>query len=147
MGEVVEVNGPIVTINQPGVRNGEQVRIGELGLIGEVIHLREENALVQVYESTESLRPGEQVEGLGHPLSVELGPGLLGQIFDGVQRPLNKIMQMSGENISRGLQVDALDRSKKWHFVPDEKLVVGYKLSGGEIIGTVQETEDRKSVV
>ncbi|MCK4709619.1 MAG: V-type ATP synthase subunit A, partial [Gammaproteobacteria bacterium] len=141
MGEVVEINGPIVTIHQPGIRNGEQVRIGKSGLIAEVIHLREKNALVQVYESTESLRPGEQVTGLGHPLSVELGPGLLGQIFDGVQRPLNKIMQLSGENISRGLQVDALDRDKKWHFVPHENLMVGNPVRGGCILGTVQETE------
>ncbi len=140
MGKVVEINGPIVTICQPGIHNGEQVKIGDLGLIGEVIHLREQNALVQVYESTDSLRPGEQVTGLGHPLSVELGPGLLGQIFDGVQRPLHKIMQLSGENISRGLQVDSLDREKKWHFIPSENLVVGYQLQAGEILGTVQET-------
>ncbi len=141
MGEVIEVNGPIVTIRQPGIRNGEQVKIGELGLVGEVIHLREKDALVQVYESTESLHPGESVTGLGHPLSVELGPGLLGQIFDGVQRPLNKIMEMSGQLISRGLEIDALDREKVWHFVPDEKLLVGNQLKGGDLLGTVQETE------
>ncbi len=141
MGEVIEVNGPIVTIHQPGIRNGEQVKIGELGLVGEVIHLREKDALVQVYESTESLHPGESVTGLGHPLSVELGPGLLGQIFDGVQRPLNKIMEMSGQLISRGLEIDALDREKVWHFVPDEKLLVGNQLKGGDLLGTVQETE------
>ena len=140
MGEVIEVNGPIVTIRLGGVRNGDQVRIGQLGLIGEVIHLREADALVQVYEATESLRPGEAVIGLNHPLSVELGPGLLGQIFDGVQRPLNKIMQQSGEHISRGLEVPALDRDKIWHFVADKKLVVGSRLSGGEILGKVTET-------
>jgi len=141
MGEVVEVNGPIVTIRQPGIKNGEQVKIGQLGLVGEVIHIRENDALVQVYESTESLHPGESVIGLGHPLSVELGPGLLGQIFDGVQRPLNKIMELSGQLISRGLEIDALDREKKWHFVPDEKLLVGNQLKGGDLLGTVQETE------
>ncbi|TNF91413.1 MAG: V-type ATP synthase subunit A [Gammaproteobacteria bacterium] len=141
MGEVSEVNGPIVTIRQPGVRNGDQVRIGELGLIGEVIHIRSDDALVQVYESTESLQPGEQVTGLGHPLRVELGPGMLGQIFDGVQRPLDKIMHMSGEHISRGLELSALDRDKSWHFVPHESLVVGTRFEGGEILGTVQETE------
>ena len=119
MGEVIEVNGPIVTIREGGIRNGDQVKIGRLGLIGEVIHLRENDALVQVYESTESLHPGEDVIGLGHPLSVELGPGLLGQIFDGVQRPLNKIMELSGEHISRGLEVPALDRNKTWHFVSE----------------------------
>ena len=141
MGEVIDINGPIVLIREPGIRNGEQVRIGEQGLVGEVIHLREKDAVVQVYESTESLRPGEKVNGLGHPLTVELGPGLLGQIFDGVQRPLNRIMQLSGEYISRGLAVDALDREKLWHFIPNEKLLVGSNVRGGEILGTVQETE------
>ena len=141
MGKVVEINGPIVTIRQPGVRNGEQVRIGRLGLIGEVIHIRHDDALVQVYESTESLHPGEAVTSLGHPLMAELGPGLLGQIFDGVQRPLDKIMQASGEHIARGLEVSPLDRERRWHFVPDEALVVGNALHGGQILGTVRETE------
>jgi len=141
MGEVIEVNGPIVTISQPGIRNGEQVKIGRLNLIGEVIHIRQHDALVQVYESTESLHPGEQVTGLGHPLMVELGPGLLGQIFDGVQRPLDKIMSLSGDHITRGLEVSALDREKIWHYVPDPELVVGSSLSGGEILGTTRETE------
>ncbi len=141
MGEVVEVNGPIVTIREAGIRNGDQVTIGELGLVGEVIHIRHDDALVQVYESTESLRPGEDVTGLGHPLSVELGPGLLGQIFDGVQRPLDEIMRQSGEHVSRGLELFALDRDKSWHFVPDESLVVGARLRGGEILGRVSETE------
>ncbi len=141
MGEVVEVNGPIVTIREAGIRNGDQVTIGKLGLVGEVIHIRHDDALVQVYESTESLRPGEDVTGLGHPLTVELGPGLLGQIFDGVQRPLDEIMRQSGEHISRGLELTALDRDKSWHFVPDENLVVGARLHGGEIIGRVRETE------
>ncbi|MCP4389864.1 MAG: V-type ATP synthase subunit A [Gammaproteobacteria bacterium] len=141
MGEVVEVNGPIVTIRQGGIRNGDQVKIGDMNLIGEVIHIREKDALVQVYESTESLRPGEQVEGLGHPLTVELGPGLLGQIFDGVQRPLDKIMQLSGEHISRGLEISALDRDRIWHYLPDPEIVVGNRLRGGQILGTVKETE------
>ena len=141
MGEITEINGPIVTIRQPGVRNGDQVKIGRLGLIGEVIHIRREDALVQVYESTESLHPGEQVIGLGHPLMVELGPGMLGQIFDGVQRPLDKIMQLSGEHIGRGLEISALDRERRWHFVPAAELVVGNRLRGGQVLGTVQETE------
>jgi V/A-type H+-transporting ATPase subunit A len=141
MGEVIEVNGPIVTIRQPGIRNGDQVKIGRMNLIGEVIHIREADALVQVYESTESLHPGEQVEGLGHPLTVELGPGLLGQIFDGVQRPLDKIMQMSGEHISRGLEISALDRERVWHYQPDPEIVVGKRLRGGQVLGTVKETE------
>jgi V/A-type H+-transporting ATPase subunit A len=141
MGEVIEVNGPIVTISEAGIRNGDQVKIGRLNLIGEVIHIRQHDALVQVYESTESLHPGEQVVGLGHPLTVELGPGMLGQIFDGVQRPLDKIMSLSGEHITRGLEIPSLDREKTWHYVPDPGLVVGRGLSGGEILGTVKETE------
>ncbi len=141
MGEVIEVNGPIVSIRQPGILNGEQVKIGRLGLIGEVIHLREHDALVQVYESTESLQPGEEVEGLQHPLSVELGPGLLGQIFDGVQRPLKQILDMSGQQISRGLEVNALDRKKIWHYVPNPQLKIGEVSSAGQIIGSIQETE------
>ncbi|MDH3760995.1 MAG: V-type ATP synthase subunit A [Gammaproteobacteria bacterium] len=141
MGEVIEVNGPIVTIRQPGIRNGDQVRIGRMNLVGEVIHIREKDALVQVYESTESLKPGEQVEGLGHPLTVELGPGLLGQIFDGVQRPLDKIMQLSGEHISRGLEISALDRDRIWHYLPDAEIVVGNRLQGGQVLGRVRETE------
>lgn len=141
MGKVLEVNGPIVTIHQAGITNGEQVKIGKLGLVGEVIHLRAKDALVQVYESTDSLKPGESVESLGHPLSVELGPGLLGQIFDGVQRPLNRILELSGQHISRGLEVNALDRDKLWHFIPNEDLQVGDQLKAGQVIGTVQETE------
>jgi len=141
MGEVTAINGPIVTIEQPGIRNGEQVKIGHLGLIGEVIHLRQHDAVVQVYESTESLRTGEQVVGLGHPLSVELGPGMLGQIFDGLQRPLDKIMALGGEHIGRGLEVQALDREKIWHFVPDQELLVGKTLRGGQVLGSVRESE------
>jgi V/A-type H+/Na+-transporting ATPase subunit A len=141
MGKVIEVNGPIVTIQQEGITNGEQVRIGKLGLVGEVIHLRAGDALVQVYESTDSLKPGELVQALGHPLSVELGPGLLGQIFDGVQRPLNRILELSGQHISRGLEVDALDRDTLWHFIPDDKLHIGVTLKPGQVIASVQETE------
>ena len=141
MGEVIEINGPIVSIHHPGILNGEQVKIGELGLLGEVIHLREDHALVQVYESTESVKPGEEVVGLEHPLSVELGPGLLGEIFDGVQRPLQQILELSGQQISRGLDVPALDRDKLWHFVPSEDIEVGSQVVPGQIIGTVQETQ------
>ena len=88
MGRIIEINGPIVTVDLPGVRNAEQVRVGDLGLVGEVISLDGTTAVVQVYESTESLKPGQIAESLNRPLSVELGPGLLGQIFEGVQRPL-----------------------------------------------------------
>ncbi len=140
MGRVIEVNGPLVTVELPGVRNGEQVRIGTLGLIGEVIHLRQHNALVQVYESTESLHPGEHVEGLDRPLSVELGPGLLGQIFDGVQRPLQRLLEASGEQIGRGVDLPALDRERLWSFTPAPELQPGSSLEPGAILGSVEET-------
>ncbi len=141
IGEILSINGPIVLVRLPGVRNGEQVRVGHLKLMGEVLYLEDDNATVQVYESTESLVPGEQVRALGHPLSVELGPGLLGQIFDGVQRPLNKIFQQSGDFIARGLEVDALDREQKWSFVPNNQLSIGSQVHGGQLLGKVQETE------
>jgi V/A-type H+-transporting ATPase subunit A len=141
MGSVVEINGPLVIARLPGVHNGEQVKVGTLGLTGEVIGLDSENAVLQVYESTESVRPGEPVEPLGHPLSVELGPGLLGQIFDGVQRPLRRIFEASGDHIPRGLHIPALDRDRAWAFQPSQGLTVGSRVEGGSVLGSVQETE------
>jgi len=140
-GVVRDINGPIVTIDLPGVRNAEQVKIGELGLFGEVIGLHGEQAIVQTYESTDGVRPGEPAVGLGWPLSVELGPGLLGGIFDGVQRPLEKIALQSGDYIRRGLDVPALDRTKTWEFEPNTELALGAQIGGGTVLGTVQETE------
>ena len=141
MAEILHINGPIVNVQLPGARNGEQVRVGDLGLMGEIIGLEGEQAMVQVYESTESVRPGEPVERLGHPLSVELGPGLLGQIFDGVQRPLQILLERSGVQIERGLDIPALDREKRWTFEPAEHLESGMQLSAGSVLGTVQETQ------
>ncbi len=141
MGEIIDINGPIVTVRAQGLRNGEQVRIGELGLVGEVISLDEKLATIQVYESTGSLRPREKVEALGHPLAVELGPGLLGQIFDGIQRPLKAILAKSGDQIARGLEIPALDRERLWPFKPLPKLEIGAWIKGGDVLGTVQETE------
>ncbi len=140
LGTIREINGPILTIQLPGIRNGEQVKIGELGLFGEVIALKGETALVQSYESTEGVRPGEQVIGLGLSLSVELGPGLLGSIFDGVQRPLDKVFLESGDHIGRGIQLPSLDRQREWHFTPEPGLEIGSTLSPGQLIGRVQES-------
>ena len=140
MGEILEINGPIVRVRLPEVLTGEQVRLGALGLTGEVIAREGSNAVVQLYESTEGLRPGETVESLGHPLSVELGPGLLGQIFDGVQRPLYALYKQGGDHITRGLVVDSLDRAKAWPFVPNAALASGAMVSPGQMLGTVQET-------
>ena len=140
-GIIREINGPIVTIRLPGVRSGEQVRIGEMGLVGEAIALIGEDAVVQVYESTEGFRPGEPVERLGWPLSVELGPGLLGGIFDGVQRPLEEIYLNSGDHIPRGVVLPALNREKIWHFVPSPECTSGSELAAGAVLGSVRETE------
>jgi len=140
-GQVMEVNGPLVQARLPGIANGEQVRVGEPGLTGEVIGLDGERALIQVYESTEMLRPGEEVIPLGYPLSAELGPGLLGGIFDGVQRPLRAIMESAGEHIPRGLELPALDRKKAWNFTPEADLRAGQEIRGGMVLGRVQETE------
>ena len=140
-GRIIEVNGPLIQARLPGIANGEQLRVGELGLTGEVIGLDGERALIQVYESTEMLRPGEEVVPLGHPLSAELGPGLLGGIFDGVQRPLRAIMDTAGEHIPRGLDLPALDREKRWDFTPEASLRAGQEIRGGMVLGRVQETE------
>ena len=140
MAEILEVNGPILTVRLPEALIGEQVRVGALGLLGEVIGRDGDEATVQVYESTDGVRPGEQVEALGHPLSVELGPGLLGQIFDGVQRPLDAIEALSGDRIERGLAVAALDRDRRWTFTPRAGVELGTEVSGGMILGTVPET-------
>ncbi len=140
-GHIREINGPILRIHLPGGRNGEQVRIGSLDIVGEIIALEGQDAIVQAYESTEGLKPGESVEGLGHPLTVELGPGMLEGIFDGVQRPLAEIARLSGDNIPRGLRVDSLDRAKAWDFSTNESLKPGDHVSPGTRLGTVQETD------
>jgi Archaeal/vacuolar-type H+-ATPase subunit A len=130
-----------------GVQMYEMVRVGEQGLVGEVTRIRGDTAYVQVYESTSGLRPGEPVEGTGAPLSVELGPGVIGSIFDGIQRPLPLIAQQIAKVnparsifVERGVNVPPIPRDKKWHFVPREGLKAGDKVSGGDIIGAVQET-------
>ena len=141
VGVICIINGPIVTIDLPGVRNGEQVKIGELGLFGEVISLSGKQAIVQTYESTDGVRPGEPAIGLGWPLSVELGPGLLGGIFDGVQRPLEKIALKSGRLHPPRPDIPALDRSRIWDFAPNSELEPGTKIGAGTVLGTVQETQ------
>lgn len=116
----------------------EVVEVGGERLIGEVIELAGDAATIQVYEDTESIRPGDPVVGQGAPLSVEIGPGLIGQIFDGIQRPLSALRQVQGSFISRGLAVTPLDRERIWSFTPS--LQVGTALQGGEVMGTVPET-------
>jgi V/A-type H+/Na+-transporting ATPase subunit A len=140
-GSVVEVNGPLVKVRLPHVRTGEQVSIGSLALTGEVLGRKGDEAIVQVYESTETVRPGDNVIPLGHPLSVELGPGLMGRIFDGVQRPLDEISRLYGDTIPRGINVTSLDREVLWRFMPRPGLTVGEEVSQGFSLGEVPETE------
>jgi V/A-type H+-transporting ATPase subunit A len=124
--------------NMSGHRMYELVRVGEVGIIGEIIRLEGKNAAIQAYEETTGIRTGEKVEGTGKPLSVELGPGLITQIFDGIQRPLPVILDLVGSRIERGVIPPALERKKRWHFTPTLKK--GSRIVGGDIIGTVQET-------
>ncbi len=141
MGKVVEINGPLVTAELPDAATGEQVRIGKLNLTGEVIARQGARSLIQVYEPTESLRPGEPAEALGYPLSVELGPGLLGAIFDGVQRPLLEQAKQYGDYVPRGVHLPPLNRSRVWHFEPQPELKAGARVEAGAVLGTVQETK------
>ncbi|MBI5330744.1 MAG: V-type ATP synthase subunit A [Betaproteobacteria bacterium] len=140
MGKILEINGPLVKLELPETVIGEQVRVGRIGLIGEVIGRDGDSALAQLYEDTAGLRPGEEAQGLGWPLSVELGPGLLGAIFDGVQRPLHAVWEQSGDRIARGVAVPSLPRDQRWHFIPDPHRRNATHVGGGDILGTVQET-------
>lgn len=138
-GSIVKVAGPLVIAE--GMRDANMfdvVRVSEQRLIGEIIEMHGDRASIQVYEETSGLGPGETVESTGMPLSVELGPGLIGSIFDGIQRPLNEIMKVCGTNLTRGVEVSSLSREKKWHFTPTVK--IGDEVSAGDVIGTVQET-------
>lgn len=138
-GIVTKVAGPLVIAD--GMRDAnlfDVVRVSSQRLIGEIIEMHGDRASIQVYEETSGLGPGEVVESTGAPLSVELGPGLIGSIYDGIQRPLNEIMKAAGTNLTRGVEVASLDHNKKWHFTPTAK--VGDKVSAGDVLGTVNET-------
>jgi V/A-type H+-transporting ATPase subunit A len=138
-GEVIKVSGPLVVARGlSGARMFEMVRVGELGLFGEIIEIKGEEYSIQTYEETEGIGPGQPVVRTGEPLSVELGPGLIRSIYDGIQRPLDVLAQDFGEYIVRGTQRPALDRSRKWDFVPLAR--VGDVVKGGDILGTVQES-------
>ncbi|WP_422447974.1 ATP synthase subunit A [Thermoanaerobacterium sp. DL9XJH110] len=138
-GVVVKVSGPlVVATGLPEARMFDVVKVGRQGLIGEVIEVRGEKLSIQVYEETSGLGPGDPVISTGAPLSVELGPGMLEGIFDGIQRPLDAIEAKAGSFITRGIDVPALNREKKWAFKPTVK--AGDIVTGGDIIGTVQET-------
>ncbi len=139
-GIITKVAGPLVIAE--GMRDANMydvVRVSEQHLIGEIIEMHEDRASIQVYEETAGLGPGEKVVSTGKPLSVELGPGLIGSIFDGIQRPLAEIMKVSGTNLQRGVEVPSLSREKKWKFEPAKN--VGDIVVDGDTVGTVNETD------
>ena len=138
-GTIKKVAGPLVIAS--GMRDANMrdvVRVSEKRLIGEIIEMHGDEASIQVYEETSGLGPGEPVESTGAQMSVELGPGLITSIYDGIQRPLDDIMKISGNNLQRGVEVASLKRDKKWEFVPVAK--VGDEVGAGDVLGTVQET-------
>ena len=139
-GTILKVAGPLVVAT--GMRDANMfdvVRVSNERLIGEIIEMHGDRASIQVYEETSGLGPGEPVESMGEPLSVELAPGLIGSIFDGIQRPLEAIMKKSGNMLERGVEVPSLDREKKWHFSP--KAQPGDELTAGDVLGTVEESK------
>ncbi|MBD5632236.1 MAG: V-type ATP synthase subunit A [Clostridia bacterium] len=139
-GKTVKISGPlIIAENMADSKMYDVVRVSDKGLIGEIIELRGDKASIQVYEETSGLGPGEEVVSTGEPLSVELAPGLIQGIFDGIQRPLTTLYFKYGARISRGVSVNNLDRDKKWKFVPVAK--AGDSVAEGDVLGTVQETE------
>ena len=138
-GVIKKVAGPLVIAS--GMRDANMfdvVRVSSQRLIGEIIEMHGDEASIQVYEETSGLGPGEPVESMGVPMSVELGPGLIASIYDGIQRPLDDIMKISGNNLKRGVEVPSLKRDRKWEFVPAVK--AGDQVESGDVIGTVQET-------
>lgn len=138
-GKIVKVSGPlIVAENMADCKMFDVVKVSDKNLIGEIIELRGDKASIQVYEETGGLGPGEKVVSTNEPLSVELAPGIIGGIFDGIQRPLNLLTQKYGDRISRGINIESVDRRKKWKFTP--VIFEGAQVSSGDILGEVQET-------
>ena len=139
-GKVVKVSGPLVVATGLADANmSDVVRVGPQRLIGEILTMKGDSASIQVYEETSGLGPGAEVVTTGAPMSVELGPGMIEGIYDGIQRPLEKIVEKVGPNITRGVEVPAIDHDKKWPFTPVAK--VGDRVIGGDVLGTVPETE------
>ncbi|OIO25863.1 V-type ATP synthase subunit A [Candidatus Micrarchaeota archaeon CG1_02_55_22] len=138
MGVLSKISGPVIQAEEMrGSQINELVKVGDMELTGEIIALKQSRASIQVYEETSGLRPGEKVVGTGSALSVELGPGLLGGVFDGIQRPLDKIKEKSGNFIARGISVPSLDRKKEWDFNPTVKK--GDTVEPGDVLGEVKE--------
>ena len=147
-GKVIKVSGPLVVAS--GMREANMfdvVRVGEMRLIGEIIEIRGDRASIQVYEETAGIGPGDRVYSTGEPLSVELGPGLISSIYDGIQRPLDKIAAQAGTNLPRGIDVSPLDRERLWQFTA--AVQAGAAVTAGDIVGTVKENDvvDHKIMV
>jgi V/A-type H+-transporting ATPase subunit A len=139
LGKIENVAGPVIVgKGMLGSQMYELIKIGDVGLIGEIIRLEGDRATIQVYEETTGIKPGEKIERTGKPLSVDLGPGIIGQTYDGIQRPLPVIKELYGDFIERGINVSAIDRKKKWKFMPTQKK--NGKVQSGDILGTVEET-------
>src|SRR3989338_1250064 len=138
-GVLYRIAGPVVVAHGINARMYDVVRVGNERLMGEVIQISGQNTTIQVYEDTSGLKPGEPIENTGRPLSVELGPGLLESVYDGIQRPLNQIQTQSGSFIARGIVAQAIDKKKKWEFKHVAKK--GDKVLPGDVLGHVQETE------
>ncbi len=139
-GTITKISGPLVIASDMKDANMfDVVRVSEHNLIGEIIEMHSDRASIQVYEETSGLKTGEKVTSTGEPLSVELGPGLIGNIFDGIQRPLVEIMKLCGNNLTRGIEVPSLNREKLWIFEPC--VSEGDRVSGGDIVGVIQETD------
>ena len=138
-GNIYRISGPVVIAH--GLESPKMydvVKVGKMQLVGEIIKINGDDAVIQVYEDTSGLKPGETVENTHRQLSVMLAPGILGSIYDGIQRPLDKIKASSGDFIARGVNVEAVDTKKEWHFVPIAKN--GSEVKQGDVIGEVQET-------
>lgn len=141
IGKIKRVNGPVIEVKHvTDALNMELIRVGEQGLIGEVVKLYDDRAIIQVYEDPTALSPEDNIYGTGGPLSVELGPGLLGTIYDGIQRPLEGLWELSGNFIEKGINLPSLTREKKWHFIPNSSINIGDELKAGAILGTIQES-------
>lgn len=139
-GKIIKISGPaVIADGMTGARMFDIVHVGKTALIGEVIRLDGDTAFIQVYEDTSGLYLGEPVESQGYPLTVQLGPGLLSSVYDGIQRPLESVAQLTGDFIARGVHTEALDPKKKWAFTPTVK--TGETVGPGDVLGTVQETE------
>ncbi|MCK4269314.1 MAG: V-type ATP synthase subunit A, partial [Methanogenium sp.] len=140
IGVIIQVTGPVVlAANMRGSRMYELVKVGDWNLIGEIIELEDDVATIQVYEETSGIKPGETVKGTGISLSVELAPGLLGRIYDGIQRPLVMIQEQAGDYIKRGIEVPSIRRDVKWDFTP--LVSVGDQVIPGDVLGSVPETK------